>query len=200
MCPRRDGNNSDLPIRNVVAPPLEDFGAALQQVGSLIRLNDLASRDVGQACLRDMRRDAGLGHPRPRARPEPVNRRVHSGTPKYAPRRVPRQQPAGLRGEHQRRFGGQRPRPLKHIECARAQRDTELAPGLHPRRPDRPPRRFHLVPLRRERLSGPEPPSTRSSRRTTPPSTGMSRSGAAWRRNVDSHCSGNGLPALHPSR
>ena len=31
-------------------------------------------------------------------------------------------------------------------------------------------------------------------------STGMSKSGAAWRRNVDSHCWGNGLPAFHPSR
>ena len=31
-------------------------------------------------------------------------------------------------------------------------------------------------------------------------STGMSRSGAAWRRNVDSHCSGSGLPVFQPSR
>ena len=79
---------------DVFAPRLKDFGAALQQVGSLIRLNNPASRDVGEAGFRDLRRDARFGHPRPRARPEPVQRRVHPGTPKHAPRRVHGQRPA----------------------------------------------------------------------------------------------------------
>ena len=50
-------------LPDVLAPCLQDLGAALQQVGSLIRLNDLASRDMGEAGLRDLRRDGGLGHP-----------------------------------------------------------------------------------------------------------------------------------------
>ena len=47
---------------DVLAPLLENLGAALQQVGSLIRLNHLASRDMGKAGLRDLRRNPGLGH------------------------------------------------------------------------------------------------------------------------------------------
>ena len=68
-----------LSLRDVLAPRLENLGAALQQVGALIRLNDPASRHMGEAGLRDLRRDAGLCHPRPRARTEPVNRRGDPG-------------------------------------------------------------------------------------------------------------------------
>ena len=48
------------------------------------------------------------------------------------------------------RLGRQRSCPFKHIERAGAQRDGGLALGLHPRRWDRLPRRFHadLVPHR----------------------------------------------------
>ena len=81
---------------DVIAPSLENLGTALQQVGSLIRLNDLTPGHMGEAGLRDLRRDAGLGHPRPRARTEPVNRRGDPGSPKHAPRRVHGQLPADL--------------------------------------------------------------------------------------------------------
>ena len=145
-------------MRDVIAPRLHDLRAALQQVGPLIRLNHPASRNVGEAGFRDLRRDTGLGHPRPCARTESVNRR---GGPRLVEGRAPaRSSPTVRRSSretHPRRLGRQRPRPLKHIERARAQRDTELAPGLHPRRRNRPPPRLHvdLVPKRPARLSSP---------------------------------------------
>ena len=151
------GRRRPLLLRDVVAPRLKNFGAAAPAGRTAERLNDLTPGHMGGAGLRDLRRDAGLRHPRPRARTEPVNGRGDPGSPKHAPRRVAGQRPAGSRRKYQRRFWGQRPRPFEHAKRARAQRDGELAPGLHPRRGDRPPRRLDadLVPTRPARLSGP---------------------------------------------
>jgi len=75
------GDRSDrgLSPRDVVAPRLKNPSAALQQVGPLIRLNGSALGNVGEAGLGNLRRDAGLGHPRPGARREPVQHRIHTG-------------------------------------------------------------------------------------------------------------------------
>ena len=44
--------NGHLPRRDVVAPSLDNLGAALQQVGSLMRLYDLTPGHMGEAGLR----------------------------------------------------------------------------------------------------------------------------------------------------
>ena len=96
----------------------------------------LVPRNVGDAGLRDFRRDARPGHPRPRGRPESVQRRGDPGARQGDA--FARSGPPVRGGEHQRAPGGQLARPPKLGERTRAERDGELATHLHPRRRDRP--------------------------------------------------------------
>ena len=139
------GVNGGVSLPEVLVPCLQDRGTVFQQVGSLIRLNDLAPRNMGEAGLRDLRRDSGFGHPRPRARPESVaasRRPRRAGAPATAP------SPAAAR-----RSSKGTPAETRRTACApaRARRARSLSftnnPGLSGALPAR------LTDLRRlERL------------------------------------------------
>ena len=75
------------------------------------------------------------------------------------------------RREHERRLGGRRACPLELVQRPRAERNSELAARLDPRRGDRPPCYVHvdLVPARAPRLSGARTAASPISSRTASP-------------------------------